>query len=192
MRNFKRMFATIALSSCVLACGGGGGSDAVTDGSNSDSSDDSGQPIPSMTCGTITFTSDDVVRLVNQARQKARQCGTETYAAAGRVSWDSKLTKAALNHSQDMSRNNFFSHTGSNGSSLGNRVTNAGYTWSSVAENIAAGQRSLGSAIDGWIASPGHCVNMMSANVTQIGLGCSYDQGADYKYYWTLVLAKPQ
>jgi hypothetical protein len=39
------------------------------------------------------------------------------------------LTQAALVHSDDMVANNFFSHTGSDGSSAGQRATAAGYAW---------------------------------------------------------------
>ena len=39
-----------------------------------------------------------------------------------------------------MVANGFFSHTGANGSSVGDRLNAVAYGWASVAENIAAGQ----------------------------------------------------
>ncbi|MCU7918397.1 MAG: hypothetical protein KZQ95_08555 [Candidatus Thiodiazotropha sp. (ex Epidulcina cf. delphinae)] len=56
---------------------------------------------------------------------------------------DDRLYAAALGHSQSMADNGFFSHNtlaGSNGATFDARVTDAGYHWTAVGENIAAGQ----------------------------------------------------
>lgn len=56
---------------------------------------------------------------------------------------DSRLHDAALTHSNDMSANNFFSHTGSDNSDAGQRILSTGYNWNQPGggwgENIAAG-----------------------------------------------------
>lgn len=52
---------------------------------------------------------------------------------------DSRLHDAATAHSADMSVNNFFSHTGTGNTDSSNRITAAGYNWTSAGENIAAG-----------------------------------------------------
>ncbi len=56
---------------------------------------------------------------------------------------DDRLRDAAVVQVQDMSANDFFSHTGSDGSTPGDRVLAAGYNWNqpggAVGENIAAG-----------------------------------------------------
>ena len=55
------------------------------------------------------------------------------------LTWAPLLETAALRHINDMSDNGHFSHTGTDGSSVGQRVTDSGYTWRSVGENIAVG-----------------------------------------------------
>jgi uncharacterized protein YkwD len=52
---------------------------------------------------------------------------------------NSALTSAAAVHSNDMADNNFFSHTGSDGSNPGQRISRAGYSYYTYGENIAAG-----------------------------------------------------
>ncbi|MBL7110645.1 MAG: hypothetical protein ISS19_01740 [Bacteroidales bacterium] len=46
---------------------------------------------------------------------------------------------AAQDHSDDMDENNNLSHTGSDGSSAGDRLDSIGYKWSTCGENIAVG-----------------------------------------------------
>ena len=63
-----------------------------------------------------------------------------------------RLNKAALRHAKAMAYQDFFSHTGADGSTVGQRLTQTGYIWRLVAENISAGQKSAPEAIrTGWI-----------------------------------------
>lgn len=61
----------------------------------------------------------------------------------GSLTADNRLHEAALTHSNDMSANDFFSHTGSDNSNAGQRMLSAGYNWNQPGggwgENIAAG-----------------------------------------------------
>jgi uncharacterized protein YkwD len=84
---------------------------------------------------------------------------------------------------------NFFSHTGSDGSSAGQRAAAAGYVWRSLGENIAAGQPSVAAVMGSWMASPGHCANIMRANYKDIGAACVRGgAGNNYRSYWTMSL----
>jgi len=91
------------------------------------------------------MSADDKEMLtqVNNARSQARDCGMVNYTATTALSWNCTLEAVAVEHSRDMGDNNFFSHMGSDGLSVGDRVTNAGYDWSAVGENIAAGQPTI-------------------------------------------------
>ncbi|ETP22290.1 hypothetical protein F441_04366, partial [Phytophthora nicotianae CJ01A1] len=51
-----------------------------------------------------------------------------------------KLHSAAQRHSDDMAAKDYMAHDGSDGSTMSERITQAGYDWSAVAENVAAGQ----------------------------------------------------
>ncbi|MCC2691634.1 CAP domain-containing protein [Nodularia sp. LEGE 04288] len=86
--------------------------------------------------------SDEVIQLVNQARSQGRVCGNQRFGAARSLSANGSLTCAAQVHSSDMARNRTMSHTGSNGSSVGDRIRQAGYKWRTYGENVAAGQKS--------------------------------------------------
>lgn len=50
-----------------------------------------------------------------------------------------------------------------------------------LAENIAAGQNSAASVMNSWMNSDGHRENILSADVSNIGIGCFYHNGS---YYW--------
>lgn len=130
---------------------------------------------------------------INQHRAAGATCGSTAYAPAATLAWNDRLTQAADVHSRDMQANNFFSHTGSNGSSFDQRITAAGYAWRGAGENIAAGQASVNGVIDGWIASPGHCANLMNPSFQHVGLACVSGTGSNtYRTYWTMELARPR
>ena len=137
---------------------------------------------------------DSVIARVNQLRAAGASCGTRgNFAPAGPLTWSTQLTQAAAVHSQDMVTNNFFSHTGSNGSTLSSRVNATGYAWSSLGENIAAGYGTVNNVMAGWMASDGHCANIMNPNFTQIGVACIKGTSANrYGDYWTMDLARPR
>jgi uncharacterized protein YkwD len=61
--------------------------------------------------------------------------------------------------------------------------------WSSWGENIAAGQRSVADVVAGWMASDGHCANIMAPGFRDVGLACvGGNTGTTYGTYWTMVL----
>ena len=114
------------------------------------------------------------------------------FAATSALLWNDALTQAAEVHSQDMKVNNFFSHTGSGGSTLTQRINATGYAWSAIAENIAAGQTTMNQAIDSWLASDGHCANIMNPNLVDMGLVCVAGTSSNiYTTYWTMDLGRP-
>jgi len=98
---------------------------------------------------------------------------------------------AARSHSKDMACNSFFSHTGSDGSSPSSRISREGYSWSAVAENIAAGYGDPATVVAGWMGSQGHKDNILNPNYTEIGIGYVYVAGSPYGAYWTADFARP-
>lgn len=128
-----------------------------------------------------------MLALVNQHRAVGATCGDRgSFPAVGALAWNNALVSASLVHSDDMVAGNFFSHTGSDGSNAGQRMTAAGYVWRTWGENIAAGQRSVASVVGGWMNSPGHCANLMNANFRDIGVACVAGSSSNtYGTYWT-------
>ncbi|MFJ6569215.1 CAP domain-containing protein [Streptomyces sp. NPDC091292] len=112
-----------------------------------------------------------VVALVNSERGKAG-CSPLTLNA--------KLAKAAQDHSADMASNRNMSHTGSDGSDPGERITRAGYSWSTYGENVAYGYSTPEQVMDGWMSSPGHKRNILTCDFKEIGVGLAQPGG-----YWT-------
>jgi len=39
--------------------------------------------------------------------------------------------------------------------------------------------------VDGWMASPGHCANIMSPSFRATGIGYGFSAAAAYRHYWT-------
>ena len=141
---------------------------------------------------------------INNARAVNRSCGANgNFPAVAAVSWSDKLYKAAYEHSQDMSESNTFDHNGSGTvsdwtgypsmSSMTGRVATYGYSWSSLSENIVAGTviNTAQEAVDAWLASDGHCANIMSSSVTQVGMALSSNLSSTYTHYWTQNFGRP-
>lgn len=93
-------------------------------------------------------------------------------AEAGRasLSYSPALEAIAAGHARDMAARGFFSHTGSDGSSLADRARQGGYGFCFVAENIAKGQPDLPGVMAAWAASAGHRRNMLDRRAAEIGL----------------------
>lgn len=133
--------------------------------------------------------------LINEFRSQPRVCmnGTtpENMPAVGPVVFQAQLNTAARLHSEDMATNNYFSHTGLNGSTFSQRILATGYTGSPQGENIAAGNLSPEATFNQWRNSPaGHCQGMMSANANEIGLGYGFSASSQWTHYWTLVFGR--
>ena len=143
------------------------------------------------TCGVADFAATALARL-NQMRAAGADCRSSgRFAPAASLGWSASLTQAAERHSQDMVAHDFFAHTGADGSTLADRVNATGYAWRTLGENIAAGQVGIEAALGGWLASDGHCANLMNPDFTEIGLVCvAGNANTRYATYWTMDLAR--
>jgi uncharacterized protein YkwD len=121
-----------------------------------------------------------VLNLVNQERGKA---GCNALTA------DSRLAKAARAHSGDMAARNYFDHSTPEGVTSDTRVTNAGYRWSAVGENIAFGQKDPASVMAAWMNSAGHRANILNCNYRNLGVGLAYNPSRTP--YWTQDFGTP-
>ena len=128
-----------------------------------------------------------VLDLVNEARARPRNCGSQAFAAARPVRLKTILHGVATGHAEDMARYNYFSHTGRDGSSVAERASSAGYAWRAIGENIAAGQMQADAAVQGWLKSPGHCANIMSPAYTEMGAAFAVNSKSSEGIYWVQV-----
>ena len=96
---------------------------------------------------------------------------------------------AARCHSQDMAEENYFSHTGSDGSNFSTRMRRAGYTGGPRYENIAAGNAGGVASVGQWMgSSTGHCDAVMASNANEVGIGYYRRSGSRWTHYWTAVM----
>ena len=97
---------------------------------------------------------------------------------------DATLTAKAREKSDDMLKNNYFSHTSPDGKTLQDRLLEekpaVARTMSRAGENIYMGARfdytvdvktQARLIVDGWMASPGHRKNLLDPNYTHMGIG---------------------
>jgi uncharacterized protein YkwD len=97
---------------------------------------------------------------------------------------NSKLQQSAQRHSDDQATHDFMNHTGSDGSSMAQRITEAGYDWRGVAENVAAGQVDVNQVMDDWMNSEGHRHNILG-DYTMLGVAYAYTPDGLYHHFWT-------
>ena len=95
------------------------------------------------------------------------------------------LNQAAAWLSRDMATNNYLSHTDSNGRTL-DRLNWCGASFTTVAENIAAGPADAASVFDIWTNSPDHRANMLRDGVSFAGIAHAFNANTQYGWYWTL------
>lgn len=192
-----RLAVVLSVAMILGACGGGGGDEAAASSGATPPDATGGTESAllaldaSTSCGLPDFRAS-LLQLINAARASARTCGSTAMPAVGAVAWDDRLFSAAARHSREMAQNNVFSHTGLNGSSPAQRIAAEGYAASWSGENIAAGYTSAADVMNGWLASAGHCSNLMRAEYQDVAVSCVYQAGSSYGQYWTLVLARPQ
>lgn len=143
----------------------------------------SATPDPSCTAALNASYEITLLGLINQERVDQ---GLPPYNS------NSQLQAAARGHSIDMACNGYFSHTGSDGSNVGQRVNAEGYSWSWVGENIYAGTSATPqSAFTWWMNSAPHQANLLNSNYVDIGIGYVYEPSSPYGGYFTTVFAKP-
>ena len=167
---------------------------SYTTGGNEDGGKDDGGSDDDITGGScsLSATQQALLDAHNQARATARSCGGTHYSVAPALTWNCKLAAAAHKHSQDMATNNFMDHTGSDGSSPGDRIAAEGYNFSYWAENVAAGYTTVDQVMNAWLNSSGHCSNIMSQNVTELGADLVTNSNSSYSTYWTGAFGRPQ
>lgn len=150
-----------------------------SDGGTHNAPVDSGWP-----SAWITF-EDQVLAEVNQRRAQPTNCGATMHPAVPPLTMNAALRTAARLHTRDMAENDYFSHTGQDGSTPSQRIAEAGYSGSTIGENIAAGSQTPEAVVANWMTSPGHCRNIMHADFDHIGVGYAYDDASTYGHYWT-------
>lgn len=136
--------------------------------------------------GDAPAVSRAILDAVNVARKTGHRCGARYFAPVQPLTLDPDLTRAALEHSRDMARFDSFDHQGSDGSTPAMRIARAGFgAMRTAGENIAAGAMSPREVMQGWLASPAHCENIMDGRFTRIGIAFAEDLRTRWAVFWT-------
>jgi uncharacterized protein YkwD len=143
------------------------------------------RPLLSAKLGDAQSEGQKLLSELNVARSQARQCGGQAFAAAAPLAWNATLGTIAQDHSRDMANNNYFDHKDRDGRTPGDRAELAGYSGQQVGENIAAGQDTVHKVVEGWLASPGHCANLMNPQYQELGAAYATDPKSSAGIYWT-------
>ncbi|MGI6657826.1 MAG: CAP domain-containing protein [Dethiobacteraceae bacterium] len=116
----------------------------------------------------------EVIRLTNKEREKR---GLQPLKA------HTKLSEVATVKAKDMHNNNYFAHHSPTYGSPFAMMKQFGVTYRIAAENIAAGQMTPQAVVNGWMNSEGHRENILTPELTHIGVGIFYGPKG-YRTYW--------
>ncbi|MEM8608838.1 MAG: CAP domain-containing protein [Myxococcota bacterium] len=179
--------AWIVVFGVIVVSAGCGGDDTFVPGGRVD--DDVGGGSANLECGDFDDTNTGLdaeeqafLDLLNQHRASN---------GAPPVTACTSMNRAAQAHSEDMRDEDYFDHTGLNGSSPSSRACEACYeSCQSVGfgENIAAGNSGAEGTFQQWVTSEGHNANMLRAQYEVVGIGRATG-GGRYGSYWTNVFA---
>ena len=128
-----------------------------------------------------------MLRLINRVRERR---GHTT------MKLEPRLMVAAKRHNLDIARHALMQHTGTDCSQLGDRVWDTGYTWRSIAENLAGGRATAEATMEQWTGSARHLMQMTLTGMTEAGIAYDYNpdpprHGIPIKHFWTLIMAEP-
>jgi uncharacterized protein YkwD len=108
------------------------------------------------------------------------------------VTWYEPLAVVARTHSEGMADRHYFGHKDKRGTTVADRVTAHGLSYTKVGENLyrSRGMKDpVASAVQGWLDSRGHRKNMLNPEYTQAGIGAALDD--EGRLYFTQVFHTP-
>lgn len=108
--------------------------------------------------GPAQAVKSAVVCLINQQR---------TSRGLPALRENSRLDSSAQRWTETLVATRQFTH----GTDFSARISAAGYDWSAAGENIATGFRTADAVVDAWMASPGHCRNILDPVYSAVGTG---------------------
>ena len=217
----KKIVLYTLVSFGLIGCSGGGSDDSVGNGGGNNRGETEVTAPKPFSVPMLSFSDKTAyLEAMNNARMKEQYCGSEGIKpAVPSLTWNDDLYTAAAEHSTDMAAWNNgvtdqiearkrFSHDGSatasdwtyleqsltEGSTFRQRIDNSGYKWTNIGENLTVGTSTdtAVEAVEAWLNSPPHCVNLMSANFTQVGMALVIDADSFYTHYWTQNFGNPR
>lgn len=111
---------------------------------------------------TLAFNSNQLLKLINQQRQKNNLLPFKENEA---------LHKVASQRAQDMMQNNYFSHQSPDGETFIDSLREMKYYYKEAGENLAINFQNPDQVFQAWMNSPGHKNNIFNKLYTDTGIG---------------------
>jgi uncharacterized protein YkwD len=138
-----------------------------------------GKPESPLSTAEIAERVTKLIALHNEERVKEKRNTLEV---------SPKLTKAAQRHADDMAKRKKMGHEGSDGTAPADRITDEGYRYRRIGENVAYGRWTPEGLMHGWLESPPHKRNILGS-YSQIGAACAIAE--DGTVYWCVTFGLP-
>lgn len=136
-------------------------------------------PAPvSSKCATPARAGAEASRVITSVNAQRKAAGLAP------VKMSPALMKVAQGHACDNAARGKISHTGSDGSTLTQRLRRQNYLIRTAAENTGWGFANAEVAMNYWMKSPGHRANILNPAMKEIGLGLADGSRPS----WVLVL----
>jgi uncharacterized protein YkwD len=119
-----------------------------------------------------------VMELVNAERAKQ---------GLGALRVNPKLHQAAQAHARELAAGADAGHLGRDGSGPAERADRVGYEWTSIGENVAAGQSTAAEVVTVWMGSPPHRQSILDARFQEAAVGFEPDSASRWGTYWVMV-----
>ena len=138
----------------------------------------------SLNCGQSV--AGTVSSVNSMEKQVASLTNSERKAAGlGSLTLDSQLSKLARMKAEDMAKKGYFSHTSPTYGSAFDMMKKYGVSYRTAGENIAKGQKTAETVMNGWMNSSGHRANILNGAYTHIGVGYAKDSKGNT--YWAQI-----
>ena len=110
---------------------------------------------------------------------------------AGPLRADERLAAAARGHAADLAAHPGLMHTGSDGSSIGQRVAESGYVALAYSEVVGWGWGgAIPPMVDWWLNSAAHVGLVLDAEMVDVGVGYAVGLGP-WGHYWCVDFGRP-
>lgn len=148
-----------------------------------ETNDLSKEPQASTSVSNVDFESykEEVLRLVNIERAKE---------GLVELTMDYNLSRVAQLKSEDMIKNNYFSHNSPVYGTPFDMMKSHGIRYRIAGENIAMGHSTPQEVVQGWMNSEGHRKNIMNPRFTHLGMGIQKSESG--RIYWTQMFTGQQ
>lgn len=189
--TFRSIAFALTAPALVAACVQSGGSSSQSTPATMVATQSTGTGIGGASLFPETITGGDGFQAIPRRDASFATLINAVRSEAGTtpLSYNGQLNSAAQKHARDMFENDYFSHTGRDGSTVKTRVEAEGYSVLHVGENIAQGQKNENAAINSWIKSAPHQANNINPDFEEFGLGRA---GSGSETRWVLVFATPR